>query len=291
MAYKISAAPISWGVCEVEGWGHQMDPQRVLAEMKELGFAATEFGPEGFLPAEPAGKVEVLDEYGMKAIAGFVPVVLHDEDKDPLPAIERELESFVAAGAETLVLAAATGVNGYDAPRPVLTEGQWQTVYTNLERIVEAASAVGITVSLHPHAGTMVEQADDLDKILQNTAVNICFDTGHMFIGGIDPVQFAVNYADRVSHVHLKDVRLDLARKVQEGSITYYDGVVQGMYTPLGAGDVDIARIVSSLVASGYQGWFVLEQDNVITAEPQPGEGPLLDAKASLEFLHKCLQA
>ncbi len=291
MSYKISAAPISWGVCEVEGWGHQMDSQRVLTEMKELGFAATEFGPEGFLPDTPAEKASVLEEYGMKAIAGFVPVVLHNADEDPLPAIKRELEGFVAAGAQTLVLAAATGVNGYDAPRPVLTAEQWQTVFTNLKRIEEAASAVGIAVSLHPHAGTMVEQAEDLAQILENTSVNICFDTGHMFIGGIDPVQFAVDHADRVSHVHLKDVRLDLARKVQDGDITYYEGVVQGMYTPLGQGDVDIARIVSSLVASSYDGWFVLEQDNVVDAEPQAGEGPLLDAKASLDFLKKCLDS
>jgi inosose dehydratase len=43
---RIAGAPISWGVCEVPGWGHQLDPDRVLAEMRDAGLAATEFGPD-----------------------------------------------------------------------------------------------------------------------------------------------------------------------------------------------------------------------------------------------------
>lgn len=285
----IAAAPISWGVCEVPGWGYQMQPERVLTEMKELGFAATEFGPEGFLPENPAQKAAVLQEYGMKSVGGFVPAVLHDAGADPLPAIERELEGFVAAGGKTLVLAAATGIDGYDAKRPELDDEGWATVYRNIDRVLEAAQKVGVSVALHPHAGTMVETQDDLNHILTGSAVSICFDTGHMFIGGIDPVQFAVDHADRVSHVHLKDVNLEAARKVQAGEQTYYDAVVAGMYRPLGEGDVDIATIVSSLEKAGFDGWYVLEQDNVIHYEPAEGEGPVADAKASLDYLKSLL--
>ena len=49
--YRIAGAPISWGVCEVPGWGYQLGPDRVLTEMREVGLLATELGPEGFLPA------------------------------------------------------------------------------------------------------------------------------------------------------------------------------------------------------------------------------------------------
>ena len=85
---KIAAAPISWGVCEVPGWGHQMSPTRVLKEMAELGFSATEFGPEGFLPMEPALKASILKDHGMIAVGGFVPVILHKADHDPIPVFE-----------------------------------------------------------------------------------------------------------------------------------------------------------------------------------------------------------
>jgi inosose dehydratase len=40
--YKIAGAPISWGVCEVPGWGYQLGPDRVLAEMRQVGLLATE---------------------------------------------------------------------------------------------------------------------------------------------------------------------------------------------------------------------------------------------------------
>lgn len=285
MSIKVAAAPISWGVCEVPNWGHQMQPDRVLSEMRELGFEATEFGPEGFLPADPAEKAKTLAHYNMKAVGGFVPAVLHDPSHDPLPQIHQELEGFLAAGGKTLVLAAATGIDGYDAKRPELDEEGWATVYSNIDKILDAATQVGVSVALHPHAGTMVETQADLDHILEGSSVKICFDTGHMFIGGIDPVAFAQNHAERVSHAHLKDVKLDFARKVQAGEQTYYDAVVDGMYVPLGSGDIDIRTIVESLEKAGFDGWYVLEQDNVIHEEPAPGAGPVADARTSLEFL------
>ncbi len=71
---RIAGAPISWGVCEVPGWGYQLAPDRVLAEMAEVGLAATEWGPDGFLPADPRA---VLAEHHLAAIGGFVPVQLH----------------------------------------------------------------------------------------------------------------------------------------------------------------------------------------------------------------------
>ena len=36
---KIAGAPISWGVCEVPGWGYQFPADRVLNEMREIGLA------------------------------------------------------------------------------------------------------------------------------------------------------------------------------------------------------------------------------------------------------------
>ena len=75
---KIAGAPISWGVCEVPGWGYQLSVERVLAEMQQVGLAATEFGPDGFLPADPAVMAEVLASRHLTAVGGFTPVVLHE---------------------------------------------------------------------------------------------------------------------------------------------------------------------------------------------------------------------
>jgi len=282
---KIAGAPISWGVCEVPGWGHQMTPDRVLTEMAELGLGATEFGPLGFLPVEPADRAAALAKHGMEAVGGFFPIILYKDDFDPLPAVLTELESYSASGAKTLVLSADTGLDGYDTKRPELDAAGWATMFKNLERIKDAAAALGVTAVLHPHVGTMVETEADVLQILNGSTIKFCLDTGHMIIGGTDPVAFVAKHADRVAHSHLKDVNLEVASRVQSGEITYYEGILEGMYVPLGTGDVDVRSIVRGLLSAGYDGWFVLEQDNVINEEPVVGAGPFADAKASVEFI------
>lgn len=73
MTIRLAGAPISWGVCEVEGWGHQLDPpDRVLTEMRGAGLAATELGPDGFLPSDPHELTNTLARYDMTAVGGFV---------------------------------------------------------------------------------------------------------------------------------------------------------------------------------------------------------------------------
>ena len=117
--HKIAGAPISWGVCEVPGWGYQLGPDRVLTEMREIGLLATELGPDGFLPAEPVAVADVLSEHGLRAIGGFTPLLLHVPEHDPVPPVERILDGYAASGATVLVLSADSGLTGYDT-RPEL---------------------------------------------------------------------------------------------------------------------------------------------------------------------------
>ena len=280
---KIAGAPISWGVCEVPGWGYQLTPERVLAEMRDVGMSATELGPEGFLPSDPAELTELLGSFGLSCVGQFAPVLLHDRDHDPLPDIAAPLDALVACGADVLVLAAATGADGYDA-RPALDDGQWATLLANLDRLADAAADRGVLAVLHPHVGTMVENRYEVERVLLGSAIRLCLDTGHLLIGGTDPLQLALEVPDRIAHAHLKDVDANLAADVQAGKLTYTEAVRHGMYTPLGAGDVDIAGIVTALRSNGFDGWFVMEQDTVLDGEPND-EGPLRDVKASVTFM------
>jgi len=285
LAERVAGAPISWGVCEVPGWGHQLDPDVVLTQMREVGIAATEFGPDGFLPDAPEDKAATLAAHGLASVGQFVPVVLHDAQADPVPTVEIAMTALVAAKASTVVIAAATGADGYD-DRPVLDDAQWATVLHNLDRISDAAAARGLTATLHPHVGTMVESGEETDRVLAGSRVGLCLDTGHLLIGGGDPVRVAVDHPQRVAHVHLKDVRLDLAREVQEGRDTYTGAVARGMYVPLGQGDVDIAAIVGALEGAGYAGWYVLEQDTILTGAPEAtGVDPVADVRASIDHI------
>ncbi|MQA25605.1 MAG: TIM barrel protein [Micromonosporaceae bacterium] len=283
---RIAAAPISWGVCEVPGWGHQLAPEQVLREMRDLGVAATEFGPEGFLPDEPIAKASLLAAYQLKSVGGFVPTVLHDPGHDPLPEVDRALDGFVAAGAGVLVLAAATGQQGYDT-RPTLDETGWKTLLGNADRLARHAEDRGVRATLHPHVGTMIENHAEVRRVLDGSDVPLCLDTGHLLIGGTDPAELTREAADRIAHTHLKDVDAGLAGRVQAREVAYTDAVRDGVYQPLGQGDIDIAGIIAALEDSGYTGWYVMEQDTIL-AEPPAGDddgGPAQDVRASIEYL------
>jgi inosose dehydratase len=120
---RIAGAPISWGLCEVPGWGYQLTPQRVLSEMQALGLVATEFGPPGFLETDSNARVAQLAEHGLVAVGGFHVAVLHDPGHDPLPGVDAFIDECLAAKAGMVVLAAGTGQAGYDV-RPVLDDAQ-----------------------------------------------------------------------------------------------------------------------------------------------------------------------
>jgi len=288
-ADQIAGAPISWGVCEVPGWGYQLSPDRVLAEMAEVGLAATEFGPDGFLPADPAAMAEFLAARHLTAVGGFTPVVLHEAGHDPVPAIDRLLDGYDASHAGVLVLSAATGRDGYDA-RPDLDEAGWKTLLANLDRLTALAAARGVRAVLHPHVGTMVERGDEVRRVLEGSAISLCLDTGHLLIGGTDPAELTRQAPHRIAHTHFKDVDDQIAAQVRSGRLSYTEGVRRGMYRPLGRGDVDFAAIVCHLRGRDYGGWYVLEQDTILTEKPR-GEGPVADVRQSAEYLRGLLAA
>jgi inosose dehydratase len=273
----------------VPGWGYQLPPDRVLREMREVGLAATELGPEGFLPSEPAAMADVLQQHRLRAIGGFTPVLLHRPDHDPLPDVAVVLERFAATGSTVLVLSADSGLAGYDT-RPELDERGWSRLLANLDRISSLAAEHGVRAVLHPHVGTLVETPDEVDRVLQGSSVSLCLDTGHLLIGGTDPAELTRQAPERIAHVHAKDVDAGRARQVREGRMTYTEAVRDGMYRPLGEGDVDITAITGHLTRQGYDGWYVLEQDTILI-EPPRDEGPVLDVHASAEYLRSALAA
>jgi inosose dehydratase len=284
---RIAGAPISWGVCEVPGWGYQLPPARVLAEMHDVGLAATELGPDGFLPSDADAMADVLARHELRAIGGFTPLLLHVPGQDPVPEVEKLLQTYAATGSDVLVLSAITGLDGYDE-RPDLDAEGWRTLLGNLDRLDALATEHGVQAVLHPHVGTMVENGTDVQRVLEGSSIALCLDTGHLLIGGTDPAELTRQAPHRIAHTHVKDVDLGLARQVQSGRRTYTEAVREGIYRPVGYGDVDFAAIVGHLRAEGYEGWYVLEQDTILTEEPRD-EGPLTDVRTSVAALRALL--
>ena len=271
---KIAAAPISWGVCEVPGWGVQLSPDRVLADAARLGFTAIEAGPPGFLPADARDAARTLDGHGLRCIGGFVTAVLHDPGRRDaeLSSVGRQADALRAQGAELLVLAPATGRDGYEE-RLDLTAAEWGVLFDTLPLVEDIARRARLEVVVHPHVGTVIERPGDIERVLAGSHVGLCLDTGHAFVGGGDPAEIARRAGRRVRHVHLKDANGPLASAVRDRRLSYAAAVQQGLYTPLGDGDAHIADVLTVLREGGYGGWYVLEQDVALqdaSADPLP---------------------
>ncbi len=283
---RVAGAPISWGVCEVPGWGLELPVDRVLAEMAELGLRATELGSDGYLPSDAEALREVCDRYELEMLGGFVPLVLHDpaERDATLAAANRAAALMGGAGGTMFVTSMVTTWDW--APRIEVDAAAWDHAAMMLDEVESVVAGYGMRQAIHPHLGTMIERPTDVRNVLSRSEVGWTFDMGHLLIGGYDPMEFLADARDRIIHVHLKDVHLNKAAPVFAGEQTIMQGVQNGMFCPMGDGDVPVAAAVTELERTGYDGWYVLEQDAAITGgEPAPGEGPKLDVLRSIEYL------
>ena len=290
MNARVAGAPVSWGVIEVPDWGYQMPTGRMLAEASSLGLAAVEAGPEELLPRDPSEVSEMLAGFGLSLVGGFVPAVLHEPRvrDEQLAFIQRRAAFFAAAGADVMVLAAATGREDYgEVFEP--DEEAWRTLFESLEMVEDICARQGVVVSLHQHYGTVIERDDQLLRFLEGSEMGLCLDTGHLVIGGSDPVEVARLAGGRVNHVHLKDVDRELGAKLGGRELGFKEAAEKGAFRPLGEGDVDVGRLLEVLEGEAYAGWYVLEQDTVVESEPKEGEGPVVDVGKSLEFVQKRL--
>ena len=283
---RIAGAPITWGVDAAPGWGFLMDRDRVLDEMQQVGLRATELGPDGYLPVNPEQLDPLLDARRMQLVGGFVPVRLYRPGRlaAELDYAERAAATLAGAGAKIFVLGPASVLPGYDQPVGLADE-EWEVFDRALRRVMEVCADRGLVTALHSHWGMAVDRPEQIERLLETSPVDLCLDTGHIALSGGDPLEVARMAGGRVVHVHLKDVDERMAEEVRAGERPFRQAVVDGLFKPLGEGYVDVAGLVRYLESSGYQGWYVLEQDAALSEPPPAGQGPISDAATSVRYL------
>lgn len=286
LSKQLAGAPISWGVCEANGWGYQMDPERVLTEMRDCGITATELGPDGYLPQDAKGLAALLSAHDMSLCGAFVPLVLHKQDRlaSSYERAKRQSQVLAELNAENFVLATPAEDGDYDHRDPM--DANAKAVFSeSLPAIAQIVESFGLQMVVHPHAGTMFETPADIDFLLNQTDVNLCLDTGHIVVGGGEPLQVAKSAGSRIKHVHLKDCDAAAANRIRQGLSTYSAEVKAGMYRPLGKGDAQIAEVMRFLESIDYRGKLVLEQDVMLGSEPKVHAGPVEAVIESLDYL------
>jgi inosose dehydratase len=289
--FRVAAAPISWGICDVPGWGYQMPFTRVLAEMRELGISASELGPAGFLPSRPEDARAALGSAGVTPVGTYLDLVLHHDGESEWRDTLADTISYVTAvGADVIVLALLAAPHSYDG-NPGLNPPQWANLLSHLDQAAEMADAAGVMLAVHPHLGTLILTPDEIARVLAESRVSLCVDTGHAFAGGNDVVELIRNAGPRLAHVHLKDADRELTQRMNSGELGFLEAVAAGIFRTLGEGDLPIPDILDVLESINYSRWVVLEQDVRLSAKPAAGKGPVRAVEQSLRLVTSSLAA
>ena len=296
MKIRIGNAPISWGVCEIPGWGPRLPYERVLDEIRAAGYEGTELGPWEFLPTDPRHLTEALG--GLAMAAAFVGLELRKPEayEDCENRVRETAQLLQRLGAQHILLADAGDARRFEvAGRPNLTREhgltpqEWPGYVERLERLARMClSEYGLVPCFHPHGGTYIENVDEIGRLLAGTdpeLIWLCLDTGHVAFGGGDPVGVAREHAARLGYLHLKDIDLTRLRALLREGRDHVSAAKQDVFVELGRGSLDLTALLEVLKASGYTGWIVVEQDRVV----QEDADTLGSARRSREYLRQAL--
>lgn len=138
----------------------------------------------------------------------------------------------------------------------------------------------GYEPTFHPETGTYVEAPWEIENVLELTSIGLCLDTGHLLLGGGDPLRAVRDWRDRINHVHLKDARRAVVRQIVREAAPVSEIWKRGAFCRLGDGDLDVDGVLAEL-KRGYEGWLVVEQDVL----PDRSGKPAADQRANREFL------
>jgi len=283
------------------GWSNSDDPsidlvppigyRQILSEMALAGYQGTQMS--GKFPAD----INTLkQELALRDLTISEPWVgtyfsIGDVD-DSVAAFEQQLAFMRELGETTIVIAEFGGAVHQQpvAPlpnRPIFSDAQWEQVLKGLNDLGRRAKAAGMTLAYHPHVGTGIETLPDIRRLMEGTdpqSVRLLLDTGHLLYAGVDPLEVATTYADRIGHVHLKNIRPRALQQAVKQGDSFLDSIRQGVFTVPGdpEGTIAFEPIFKALAAADYHGWLMVE------AEQDPNKAnPLQYARMARSYLRE----
>ncbi len=267
---KIGIAPIAWTEDDMPEYGKEATFLQTISEIKLTGYEGTEIGCQ--YPHDPKVLNTEFSRRGLENITQWFSAYLNEL---PYWQVERDFKDHMyflkASGARLINVSdqsfsiqhcSSTSI----LEKPVLNEAQWAELAEGLNRLGKIAYDNGMSIVYHHHMTTTVQTAEEAGKLMDMTDpryVNLIFDTGHLTFSGDDPVAFLDKYFDRIKHIHLKNVRKDVADRCKKEGKSFLDSVLEGVYTVPGdpEGCVDFPAIFKILEEREYKGWLVVEAE------------------------------
>ena len=274
MKAKLGMSPIAWWNDDLVELSEDVSLEECLRQSRSAGFTGMEMGRR--FPSDPAVMLPILKAADVTLCGGWFSGTLVDEDLASNKArMQPMIELFKAVNAPCIVYGeVARSVQGLRArplnTKSVLSLDDMKAYGARVSEIADWAAAQGMPLSYHHHMGAVVETEAELDLFMAHSTIPLLLDAGHLQFAGGDPMRAVDKHHKRITHVHTKDVRMDVINGLDRSKQSFLDAVALGAFTVPGDGSIDFEVFVKKLANYGYEGWFVVE------AEQDPVKSPPL---------------
>ena len=274
MSVKIGISPISWQNDDLPDLTAAYTMEQALREAREIGYTGVERGRR--MPADTEGLRAYLNANRLALCGGWCSGnLLVNDAKDEIESVRRQVTQFVALNAPCIVYAKCSNtVQGNIAvpvnDRPKFARADIRAYAAKLSELAKWMADQGMPLAYHHHMGSFIEDEEDVNALMEGSTpeVKLLFDTGHLLFGGADVMRVLDAWADRVHHVHFKDIRPDVVADVRANRRSFLDAVIAGAFTVPGDGCIDFQAVTDTLRRMDYKGWIVVE------AEQDPAMAP-----------------
>lgn len=266
---KLAIAPISWTNDDMPELGREVTFEQCISEMALSGFSGSEVGNK--YPRDTEVLKKALSLRGLEiASAWFSSFLTSIPFEETAKAFIEHRDFLHEMGAKVIVVSEqGNSIQGQMetplfANKPVNTEEEWKLLLKGLPRLGDLAAEKGMKIVYHHHMGTGVQTTVEIDRLMEGTApekVSLLYDTGHLVFSGEDHLAVLKKYVDRIHHVHLKDVRMNVVERVHSEKMSFLQAVKSGVFTVPGDGVIDFKPVFEVLSEAGYKGWFVVEAE------------------------------
>jgi inosose dehydratase len=273
---KLGMSPIAWWNDDLAELSDDVSLEECLRQSRSAGFTGMEQGRR--FPNNPEEMLPILKAADVTLCGGWFSGTLTFEDLDTNKArIRPMIELFKAVNAPCIVYGEVGRSIQGDRSKPlatktVLTDDEMKVYARKVTEFGEWCAGEGMPLSYHHHMAAVVQFEHELDAFMKysGTGIPLLLDAGHLAFAGGDVLRAIDNHHKRISHVHVKDVRMDVIKGLDWTKQSFLDAVALGAFTVPGDGSLDFGAIVQKFADYGYEGWFVVE------AEQDPKKNPPL---------------
>jgi len=265
---KLGIAPIGWTNDDMPDLGAEISFEQCITEMSKAGYKGTEIGNK--YPKDVKVLKGELEKKGLVIANCWHSTYLLTKDYAEVEKefIERckflQIQGAKVIGCSEQSYSIQGTALSVFSNKYVMNDSEWKRLTDGLNSLGKKSLEYGISLTFHHHMGTVVQTQSEVERFMAETDpryVSLLYDTGHLAYAGADYLKILRKYIGRIKHIHLKDIRPEIIKKVKKENLSFLQGVRLGTFTVPSDGAIDFEPVFKVIAESDYDGWLLVEAE------------------------------